>query len=94
MRTVTTPDFGGVPGGSSSIVFCLCLLHRSTARATQPRSDLDLHACVGSLFMSLTNPPSSAGGPLTTSSIRPTAASSVSQNPNLKRSVQAAFDGK
>ncbi|KAH8695013.1 putative cyclin-dependent protein kinase Ssn3 [Talaromyces proteolyticus] len=36
--------------------------------------------------MSLTNPPSSAGGPLTTSSIRPTS------NLNLKRSVQAAFD--
>lgn len=40
--------------------------------------------------MSLTNPPSSTAGPLTTSSsIRPTVSST---NLNLKRSVQAAFD--
>jgi hypothetical protein len=46
--------------------------------------------------MSLTNP-SSTGGPLsatTTSSIRPAAPASVTQNLNLKRSAQAASDGK
>ncbi|KAL2004343.1 hypothetical protein VTN02DRAFT_3137 [Thermoascus thermophilus] len=43
--------------------------------------------------MSLTNPPSSSGGPLTaTSSVRPAAAPSVSQNLALKRNVQAALD--
>lgn len=44
-------------------------------------------------LMSLTNPPSSSGGPLTTSSIRHGASTSLGQNLNVKRSVQPVFDG-
>lgn len=47
--------------------------------------------------MSLTNPPSSAGGPPSAAAAAATtarAAASASATQSLKRSVQAAFDGK
>lgn len=43
--------------------------------------------------MSLTNPPSSAGGPPSAAATA-RAAASASATQTLKRSVQAAFDGK